>query len=246
MLAIGSANAQFYRAMSVPERRIFPAPYTVDNARFIEASRLASDDHARLRSAFGVDDDRAILLYSAKFQDRKRPADVVRAAAQLNREGATFQLVLVGSGELEKQVRALVAELGVANAHFHGFVNQTALPQIYAACDIFVLPSENEPWGLAINEAMCAGMPIVASSEIGCVPDLVRNGVNGSIFPAGDVSALARALRPLIDDSGKRLTMGAASRDIISRWSYAEVRDGLRAALASVGLGAHTLGAETS
>jgi glycosyltransferase involved in cell wall biosynthesis len=83
---------------------------------------------------------------------------------------------------------------------------------------------------------MCAGLPIVASSEIGCAPDLVHDGHNGQGFAAGDVEALTDALRPLLADPELRRRMGAASRDIIGRWSYAECRTGLRTALASVGL----------
>jgi glycosyltransferase involved in cell wall biosynthesis len=144
---------------------------------------------------------------------------------------------MVGSGEMEPELRALVQKLGLSNIHFAGFVNQAGLPRVYAACDLFVLPSENEPWGLAVNEAMCAGLSIVASSEIGCVPDLVHDGRNGRTFSAGNVAGLSDALRPLLTDPDLRRRMGAASRDIIARWSYAECRAGLRAALASVGLG---------
>jgi glycosyltransferase involved in cell wall biosynthesis len=99
-----------------------------------------------------------------------------------------------------------------------------------------VLPSADEPWGLAINEAMCAGIPIIASSEIGCVPDLVREGDNGRIFPAGNVVALTEALLPLLADAELRERMGQASRDIIARWNYEECEAGLAAALAAVGV----------
>jgi glycosyltransferase involved in cell wall biosynthesis len=235
LLAIGSANAEFYRAMGVPESRIFLMPYAVDNARFMQASRMTTAEHAELRASFGVRDNRPIVLFAGKFQRRKRPDDLLRAAARLTRDGVVFHVLMVGSGEMEIELRELATELGMSNVHFSGFVNQTALPRIYAACDVFVLPSENESWGLAVNEAMCVALPIVASAEIGCVPDLVQNGVNGRTFEAGDVAALADALRPLLDDAGMRRRMGQASRDIIARWSYGECRGGLRGALASIG-----------
>ena len=238
VLAIGSANAAFYRAMGVPERRIFLTPYTVDNARFMEAARLTPEQRTGMRLELGVADERPILLYSAKFDARKCPQDLLRAAAQLNAEGAIFQLAMIGSGALEPELRAIVQSLGMPNVHFHGFVNQSMMPSIYGACDIFVLPSHDEPWGLAINEAMCAELPIIASAEIGCVPDLVKDGVNGHTFSAGDIAGLAAALRPLVGNPDLRRKMGAASREIISRWSYAEVAQGLRSALASVGLSA--------
>jgi glycosyltransferase involved in cell wall biosynthesis len=238
MLAIGSANAAFYRAMGVPGHRIFLTPYTVDNARFMEAAQLTREERTDIRLKLGVADDRPIVLYSAKFDARKCPQDVLRAAAQLNAEGAIFQLAMIGSGALDAELRTMADSLGMQNVDFHGFVNQSAMPRIYGACDIFVLPSRDEPWGLAINEAMCAELPIVASAEIGCVPDLVKNDVNGYTFAAGDISGLSTALGRLIGDANLRRKMGAASRDIVSRWSFAEVREGLSMALASVGLSA--------
>jgi glycosyltransferase involved in cell wall biosynthesis len=236
VLAIGSANREFYRAMGVPEQRVFWTPYAVDNLRFMTDARFGARERRDLRASFGVHDERPIVLFAAKFQRRKRPDDLLRAAARLDQEGIVFRLVMVGSGEMETELRDLARHLGLRNVHFAGFVNQAALPRVYAACDVFVLPSENEPWGLAVNEAMCAALPILASSEIGCVPDLVHDGRNGYTFSAGDISTLTDALRPVLVEPALRRRMGDASRQIISRWSYAECRKGLRAALASVGL----------
>ena len=185
MLAIGSANRAFYRAMGTPDKRIFTMPYTVDNARFSAGAQLSAAARATQRAALGVTDERPIVLYSAKFQGRKRPGDLIRAAADLNAAGVRFHLAMVGSGELEGELRALAAALAVANISFPGFVNQSGLPAIYGAADVFVLASENEPWGLAVNEAMCAGLPIVATDAVGCAADLVRGGVNGAGDPGG-------------------------------------------------------------
>src|SRR5262249_37360955 len=147
-----------------------------------------------------------------------------------------FHVVIVGAGEMSAELVDMAARLQLDNVHFHGFANQSALPQIYGAADVFVLPSENEPWGLAVNEAMCAGLPIVASAEIGCAADLIRAGVNGQTFAAGDFKELASALHPILADAEIRRRMGGASRDIISRWSFAECAAGLQAALARSGV----------
>jgi glycosyltransferase involved in cell wall biosynthesis len=143
---------------------------------------------------------------------------------------------MVGSGEMAAELADLAGRLGLDNVHFHGFANQSALPQIYGAADVFALPSENEPWGLAVNEAMCASLPIVASAEIGCAADLICAGVNGQTFAAGDVEGLASALHPILADTEIRRRMGSASRDIVSRWSYAECAAGLKAALVGSGV----------
>jgi glycosyltransferase involved in cell wall biosynthesis len=237
VLAIGSANAEFYRAMGVPEERIFSMPYTVDNIRFTEGSRLSDVQRKDVRAALGVTDDDPIALYAGKLQARKHPDDLLRAAARLRDRGVCFHVVIVGSGELAAELLDLTRRLGVVNVHFNGFANQNTLPEIYGASDVFVLPSENEPWGLAVNEAMCASLPIVASAEIGCATDLIRAGVNGQTFRTGDVEGLASALHPILADAGTRRRMGLASSAIISRWSYAECASGLRTALASSGVG---------
>ena len=233
-LAIGSANAAFYRAMGVPERKIFKVPYTVDNRRFMAAENRDPARRRAARETLGVHDDAPIVLFAAKLSQRKHPDDLIRAAAVLADEKIAFHLVIVGAGEEEATLKALVAEHGLTNVTFPGFVNQAALAGVYSACEVFVLPSNDEPWGLAVNEAMAAGLPIVAASGVGCVPDLVIDGRNGASFPVGDVAALAAALRPILVDAQLRADMARASVEIISRWSYEQCRQGLQAALDSL------------
>ena len=138
---------------------------------------------------------------------------------------------MAGSGELEQELRAFCTEHALDNVVFTGFVNQSELPALYAASDVFVLPSEHEPWGLAVNEAMCAGLPVVVSREVGCVADLVRDGVNGYTPAAGDIEGLARALRRLIEDEGLRRRQGQASLARILQWGYQQCLEGIRSAL---------------
>jgi glycosyltransferase involved in cell wall biosynthesis len=235
-LAIGSGNARYFEAMGVPKTKIFPMPYTVDNERFIGAAAAgaAPAKRAATRARLGLAGDAPAILYAAKFDQRKRPGDLIGAFNKLQREGVEAQLVMVGSGELDAKLRSMVAEAQIRNVSFVGFVNQAELPSVYAACDIFVLPSENEPWGLAVNEAMCAGLPIVLSEEIGCAEDLVASGVNGATFTAGDVAGLAEALRPLLVDPEKRVRTGKASLERISHWGYRECAEGLRVAMEAV------------
>jgi glycosyltransferase involved in cell wall biosynthesis len=230
-LAIGSANAAYYRAMGIAPERIFLTPYTIDNDRFARMSAMDPDMRAQARRDLGVEDAHPILLYAAKFQRRKHPDDVLRAAAKLKAEGLQFHVAMVGSGEMAGELKSLTQSLGLDNVRFHGFVNQSLLPRVYAACDAFILPSEEEPWGLAVNEAMACGLPVVVSAEVGCVPDLVTPGVSGQTFQAGDVDGLADALRPLTADAAYRQRMAAGARDAINRWSYREASAGIQAAI---------------
>jgi glycosyltransferase involved in cell wall biosynthesis len=237
LLAIGSANATFYRAMGVPDRKIFLVPYSVDNDRFIQSAKLTDEQRAEIRQRYKVPVKRPAVLYAAKFTRRKRPGDLLEAVRRLKQEKhGPFTVVMVGSGELEGELRTFCAQHALDNVVFTGFVNQTELPAVYGASDVFVLPSEHEPWGLAVNEAMCAGLSVVVSREVGCVPDLVKDGINGYTPAAGDVDGLARALRCLIEDGDLRRRHGQASLEHIQQWGYRQCLEGIRSALAGLGL----------
>jgi glycosyltransferase involved in cell wall biosynthesis len=233
-LAIGTANRAYYRALGVPDAKIFDVPYAVDNDRFIAGAALAPEERARIRQQYGLPMGGFVVLYASKFVRRKHPDDVIRAMARLRDRDYTATLFMVGSGEMDQELRDLTALLAMENVVFSGFLNQAELPGIYAACDAFVLPSDNEPWGLVVNEVMCAGIPVVVSDEVGCVADLVRDGVNGYHMKARDVSSLAMALEKLVADERGRKRMGAASRSIIGDWGYEQCRQGMIAALVVV------------
>jgi glycosyltransferase involved in cell wall biosynthesis len=237
LLAIGSANAAFYRAMGVPDRKIFLVPYCVDNDRFMKAASLSDEQRKEIRNRYKIPIDRPSVLYAAKLTPRKRPQDLLEGARRLKKESdRPFTLVMTGSGELEGALRKFCAEHALDHVVFTGFVNQSELPALYAASDVFVLPAEHEPWGLAVNEAMCACLPVVVSREVGCVPDLVQDGINGYTPAAGDIDGLVRALRRLIEDEALRRRQGRASLARISQWNYGNCLKGIRSALESLEL----------
>ena len=233
-LAIGSRNRDYYCWAGVAEDRIFDFPYTVDNDRLIAAAELTSEQKAAERKRLGLRDGVPVVVYASKLMQRKHPDHLLEAAIGLRSEGLDFDLLFVGTGEMQEELRKRAAALSGPGAVFAGFVNQSAMPRVLASSDLFVLPAEDEPWGLVINEAMCCGLPILASEEIGAVADLVRPGQNGFPFKAGDVRGLMSALRTLISDQTLRERMSAESRTIISGWNYDRCVEGLRHALRRV------------
>lgn len=228
-LYIGTANRRFYEAHGVPSSRLFFVPYTVDNAHFgLEPENRAANRETVL-SQLGIPADATTIVFASKLIGRKRPYDLLQAYHRLTAERANVALLIIGEGAEESGLRRMAVD--VPNVHFLGFKNQAELPAYLAAADIFVLPSENEPWGLVINEAMCAGVPVVTTHEVGAALDLVRSGETGYLYDAADVSALADRLRTLVRDPGLRLRMSSNCRRQMARWSYAESMEGLRAAL---------------
>ena len=230
MLVSGRRNREFYRYWGVPDRKLISAPFSVDNDRFREASTLTDDARRALRASWGCTDDRPVMVFASKFLARKQPGLTILAASRLARDGVPVHLVMAGSGEQDRELRDLAAAHPEVSVHFAGFVNQAEMPALLGASDVFLFPSTGEPWGLIVNEAMAAGLPVVVGERCGCVPDLVIEGGNGFLVGDGDLDGLTGAMRQLATDPAMRARMGRASRDIIAQWGLDETWQGMRKA----------------
>ncbi|MBV8773693.1 MAG: glycosyltransferase family 4 protein [Deltaproteobacteria bacterium] len=234
-LAIGTLNREYYRWFGITANRIFFVPYAVDNAFFRECATGAGRLREELRRDLGLTAGRLVILFSGKLIPRKGPLLLADAYRRLSRDGRSepdAYLLFAGDGELRGPIEKMAADLGWRSMRVLGFKNQAELPALYDLCDLFVLPSFYEPWGLVVNEVMNAARPVIVSDGVGCWPDLVKPGLNGAVFPAGDVAALADAMRRVVRERQGLLRMGEASRGVIEKWSFNEDLAGIRAALA--------------
>jgi glycosyltransferase involved in cell wall biosynthesis len=112
------------------------------------------------------------------------------------------------------------------------------LPALYAAADLFVLPSTFEPWGAVVAEALACGLPVVVADRVGCAPDLVQPGQNGWVVPAGDAGALAALLREALADPARLAAMGAASARLALDWGEDACLEAFVAAVEAAASGA--------
>lgn len=231
VLAIGSLNRAYYAAFGVAEERFFFAPFCVDNTIFSLQPEERQIQRRKYRRTLGLPEDCTVVLYAAKLISRKRPADLVRAFALVAPHFPDAWLVMAGSGEEEHNLRSMVGALGVEHIHFIGFQNQSNLPTLYAASDVFVLPADAEPWGLVLNEVMAAGLPVVVSDEVGATPDLVQGQGTGFVYPCGDVEALAGVLESLLQAEALRLEMGGKARELIRAWDVDACASAIAAAV---------------
>ncbi len=231
-LVVGASNRRFYEQLGVPAARLFPCPHFVDNDRFAAAGAALGPRRAELRARWGLAEGRTVFLFAGKLEPKKRPLDLVHAAARARTEGADCQLLFAGDGELRAELEAASAAHGVPTT-FAGFLNQSRIAEAYAAADCLVLPSgRGETWGLVVNEAMVSGLPAVTSDQVGCAPDLIRAGETGWSYPCGDVAALASLLRRVAGDPGRSQAMGAAARELVrTRYGVANAVEGTLAAL---------------
>ena len=147
---------------------------------------------AEVRQSLDVAPEQKMILYAGKLQRRKNPHHLLEALKTISHNAATpAVLVFAGDGEMRRE---LEVEASASPAiKFVGFKNQTEMPAYYAAADVFVLPAEREPWGLAINEAMASGTAVVASDQCGLRHDLITQET-GRMTEAGNIAALAGAI----------------------------------------------------
>jgi glycosyltransferase involved in cell wall biosynthesis len=190
-LYVGQRSHAYFRHYGFPEKRLFFSPHSVDENAFSASEN--TEARARVRAEHAIPADAPCAVFVGKLVNRKRVADLIHAAARLRNRSTPLHVIVAGSGPLESELRTLADAL-LVDAHFLGFQNQSAMPTIYAAADIMVLPSDNESWGLVANEALSSGRPLILSDLVGCAPDLAGDGETGRVFQTGNIDSLASAI----------------------------------------------------
>ncbi len=212
-LAAGTRQAAYFMRYGVNRDRICIAQMTVDVRSLMEQveRHRVEDFSASCRHK------PTVFLYVGRLEGYKGVQDLLDAFVALPAEDGQARLIIVGDGSLRARVE------GTAHGHpaidYLGRLSGEALFRAYACADVFVLPSRAEPWGLVVNEAMAAGLPVIVTDRVGCVDDLVRDGENGCIVPAANRAHLTRAMYSFVRQPEMVAAMGRMSRQIISGWT---------------------------
>jgi glycosyltransferase involved in cell wall biosynthesis len=225
----GRRAAEYCETLGVAPDRIFVAPNATDRGYFRgQADRLAPErDGLRARLGF----ERPTVLFVGRLvEEYKAVASLIEAASLLGARGLDVTVALAGDGPDRAVYEALAGHLNV-DVRFAGILSHERLVEYYAAADVLVLPSRSEPWGFVLNEGMEFGLPLAVSDAVGAGPDLVVEGENGVVWPAGDWRALADALEPLIRDPELRRRFGDRSRSLVQSFSPEAWADGVARAV---------------
>jgi rhamnosyl/mannosyltransferase len=211
-IVVATPNHLEYSPWLGPYRRKCEViPFGIDHSRLkltVEGQRRV----AELRNSAG---GLPILLNIGRLVEYKGQRFLIEAAQELR-----AAVWIVGVGPLDKMLRALACQLGVANrVRFWGAVGDDQLPALLTACDVFVLPSitPNEAFGLVQVEAMACGKPVISCSLRSGVPWVNQAGQTGLIVPPADAKALASACRQLLQDEGLRARLGQTGRQRAER-----------------------------
>lgn len=206
IVAIGSLAERDY-ARLFPEQRIFNIPYYCDLSAFREASRDRASN------------EEVVFLCCGQMIHRKGVDLLLQAFESLVEGGIEARLVLVGR---EADLPSIMQEIGAearARIVFEGFQAPENLPGYFARADVFVLPSRHDGWGVVVNQALGAGLPIICSDAVGAAHDLIEPGVNGEMVPAGEVEPLRKTMLQLASDDQMREAWSDAAQRVACEWT---------------------------
>lgn len=208
-LVTGKANRAYYQAFGVEGSKLVNCPHSIDVSRFAASAAVFEDEARRWREDLGISSHQTVLLFAGKFEQRKRPLEFMKAVEELKRKDAVA--IMVGGGELQAEIEA-AAKARPDLFKILPFQNQSRMPVVYRLADLFVLPSANgETWGLAVNEALACGRPVLVSDKVGCAADVVDKSC-GRVFSWAESGDLSKTLSTFLDDLDLlRAMRGAAS-----------------------------------
>jgi glycosyltransferase involved in cell wall biosynthesis len=233
----GAAHAHYLAELGMPRERIFTGYDVVDNQHFARGADAARESDGSARAGRGL--PARYFFACQRLIPEKNPLGLLAAFARYRTQaGSTaWDLVIAGDGPLREEVMRAAAEPPLAgHVRLLGRVGYRELPGLYGLAGGFVLASVSDTWGLATNEAMAAGLPVVVSRACGCFAELIRDGENGFGFDPRDEAELARVLLWLGGQGEEvRRRLGRAARETIERWSPDVFADALWAAAAAAG-----------
>lgn len=218
----GINNKAYFKKYGLTAEQLTFAPHAIDNERFASISETKA---ISLRQDLGITENEILILFAGKLEAKKSP--LLLAESFLNLKVSNAHLLFVGNGALEGALKEKARN--TANIHFMDFQNQSEMPVVYQACDLFCLPSKGpgETWGLSVNEAMACGKAILVSDKVGCAPDLVKKDCNGAIFKSEDPTDLANKLQMLAQTKSLLNRYGANSKTLIKDWNFLKIAEAI-------------------
>lgn len=212
-MSVGDNNRAFHLHFGLPGERIFPGVLPIDRRLLLTAASEHKSTRQALRERFGIPADTFVVLFCGKYIERKRPLDLLSATHESAKRGLPIWSLLIGEGPERARMEAFCRNEGVSNSVLTGFVNQSNIPDYYAASDVLAVTSEYDPHPLVVSEAASFGLPIVASDQVGCIGanDTANPGVNALVYACGNREQLSKSIERLYHDRSLFKSMSEAS-----------------------------------
>ncbi|NBV41308.1 glycosyltransferase family 1 protein [bacterium] len=216
-IAQGTNTSHYLNSLGMTPDRIRIKGYSTDNEVYTRGANEARQRRAELQTKYGAAPHN--FLFVGRFAPEKNIETLLKAFDSICRDFPDWGLLLVGGGPLETRYREIIEDLTIPRVSVIPFLQKSELPAIYGIADVFVLPSLSEPWGLVVNEAMAASLPVIASQKCGSTADLITHGKTGFSFVPTDPTRLADLMRMLASDPELRRSIGTAAFEKIGEYS---------------------------
>lgn len=219
-LYVGQRNRDYFLVHGLRSSQLVFAPHAIDNKRFFDDKKYEKKAEA-WRKELGYKKDDVVILFVGKLESKKQPDLLLESVISYNKEKTTrVKLLVVGNGILESELKEKSKKYEFVK--FLSFQNQSIMPLVYRLGDVFCLPSKGpgETWGLAINESMACGVPVIVSDKVGCEKDLVNDDV-GYVFNYNYPNSLLNVLKNL--DKKVLLEKGKEAQKQIQNYSFEEI-----------------------
>ena len=198
--------------------RISYLPNIPDVNRFHQVAKTLRKSSTGIRRQSNLDHNPTILFLGRLIP--KKGVDVLIRAFRSVRDQSPANLVIAGDGTIRNELEQLTAKLKLSeHVHFIGFVQPECVTNLYAASDIFVLPS-SETWGVVVIEAVASGLPVIVSNKVGCHPDVVTNSTIGEVFEFGNEQSLATILLHQLNKQSRLEDIQYRSDFVKEKFSY--------------------------
>lgn len=228
LLPAGSRQAEYFRYYGVKDTRIQVAKMTVDVAGFMKrCSELGEKGRNTTRANLGFFESDIIFIFVGRLVEIKGIRNLLSSFDRLSVRYSNTRLLFVGEGPLYDEI--IKASEKNHSIKYTGRLDQDGVIEMLHASDVAVLTSVQEQWGIVVNEAMSAGLPIIATDMVGCVDDLIFDGVTGRVVEADNPLALTSAMQEMVLDKNNRIRMANAAFCLISGWklnNYAKIIKG--------------------
>jgi 1,2-diacylglycerol 3-alpha-glucosyltransferase len=229
----GDLQARYLETLGLDRSRMALGYDVVDNIHFSTPRRHSPSWSEPVKAT-------RYFFANTRFLERKGIDDLLRAYARYRELGSAlpgaaepWRLVISGSGEMERPWKMLSSRLGIAQfVQWPGFIQYADLPAAYQSAGAFVHPARREPWGLVVNEAAAAGLPLLIGHRVGAAFELLRDGENGFLIDPDNLESFARRLLYVADLSDdERASMGRRSKQLVSAFGPERFGHALRECL---------------
>jgi glycosyltransferase involved in cell wall biosynthesis len=220
----GVKSKHYLETLGMDGSDIFTTGYAVDNNFYLDKYRIHKENKDHLIEELNVSNRN--FLFVGRFSREKNIISLLKAYKKIKENKSEWGLILVGDGPEKNAISEFIRQHKLEDhIHLPGFIQQSEITKYYTVSDVMILPSVSEPWGLVINEAMICELPLIVSDRCGCHPELVKDAVNGFVYPAPDNEKLEKCMRYMIDNEEKLIEMGIESSNIIKNHAPETVAD---------------------